>query len=662
MSVDEIFLLACLDQIEQCEARLLTWGLVDGFLSSEEMSALVDPMLDDLQYADGLSFVSVATVIKALKDRALLFDVGEEPGSRYRSRMAEAVRLFFRLRQLFPQHRGLTGWQSAPTLVADFRFIWRRRRYPRRGVSAGEGLASITASTSDGYARQAIAALIDSYGPEFALAGFQVDAASRILGGFENQRSSATLVSAGTGSGKTLAFYLPALARIASHIRRDPIQSRWVKILAVYPRNELLKDQFAEVYSQARRLDGSLLAAGRRKVLIGTFFGPTPNEAATAQDSNGWRQHRAGLVCEFLRCPTERCDGEMVWQNADRSTGTERLSCLECGSVIDSDEVILTRSRLQRESPDVLFTTTEMLNQRMGDTRFSHLFGLGDRTQRSVEMMLLDEVHIQDPMTSLNPTMTVGDQIAETVLLRRGADAKAALARAIEVLGLVGMPRPAERVSNYPHQLSGGMRQRVMIAMALACEPKLLIADEPTTALDVTIQKQILELIDDLRRRLGMAVILVTHDLGVIAGRADRVAVMYAGQVMETTTTTAAVRQPAAPLHRGAVRRAAGEGGRRDRTAVQHPGPCRPDLTAPPHGLPVRRPVPVRAGHAARQNEPPLEGDTWDHLYRCFFPVGKAGEPERRRLHGDRGGARPASAQRARPATDEGCLLQPTAW
>jgi peptide/nickel transport system ATP-binding protein len=153
----------------------------------------------------------------------------------------------------------------------------------------------------------------------------------------------------------------------------------------------------------------------------------------------------------------------------------------------------------------------------------------------------------QDPLSSLNPTHTVGAQIAETVLLHRDVTKKEALDRAVEVLDLVGMPRARERVEEYPHQFSGGMRQRVMIAMALACQPKLLIADEPTTALDVTIQKQILELIDDLRHRLGMAVIMVTHDLGVIAGRADRVAVMYAGKVVETTETSALYANPRHP-------------------------------------------------------------------------------------------------------------------
>jgi peptide/nickel transport system ATP-binding protein len=237
----------------------------------------------------------------------------------------------------------------------------------------------------------------------------------------------------------------------------------------------------------------------------------------------------------------------------------------------------------------------------------------------------------QDPMTSLNPTMTIGDQIAETVLLHRGADHKAATARAVEVLGLVGMPRPAERVSNYPHQLSGGMRQRVMIAMALACEPKLLIADEPTTALDVTIQKQILELIDDLRRRLGLAVILVTHDLGVIAGRADRVAVMYAGRVMETTSTSRLFANPRHPYTEalfGALPEKAADGTERLYSIPGMP----PDLTQPPKACRFA----ARCQYVqdtCRESEPPLEGDSWDHAYRCYFPVGRAGGDDTAVLH-----------------------------
>ena len=143
----------------------------------------------------------------------------------------------------------------------------------------------------------------------------------------------------------------------------------------------------------------------------------------------------------------------------------------------------------------------------------------------------------QDPMTSLNPTWTIGRQIAEPVRIHQGASKKEALDRAVEVLRLVGMPRPEERLQQYPHQLSGGLRQRVMIAMALACQPKLLIADEPTTALDVTIQAQILDLIDELRQSLDMAVLLITHDMGVIASRTDRVMVMYAGKIIEGAST-----------------------------------------------------------------------------------------------------------------------------
>ncbi|MDA8290080.1 MAG: ABC transporter ATP-binding protein, partial [Actinomycetota bacterium] len=145
------------------------------------------------------------------------------------------------------------------------------------------------------------------------------------------------------------------------------------------------------------------------------------------------------------------------------------------------------------------------------------LVGLDDRDMRSIRGNEVAMI-FQDPMTSLNPTLTVGRQIAESVRLHRGASRRAALDRALEVLTLVGVPHPSERLGYYPHQLSGGLRQRVMIAIALACEPKLLIADEPTTALDVTIQAQILDLIDDLRDRLHMAVVLITHDMGVIAG------------------------------------------------------------------------------------------------------------------------------------------------
>jgi peptide/nickel transport system ATP-binding protein len=231
-------------------------------------------------------------------------------------------------------------------------------------------------------------------------------------------------------------------------------------------------------------------------------------------------------------------------------------------------------------------------------------------------------VVFQDPLASLNPTMTIGDQIAESVRLHRGVSWKAAHRRAVEVLGLVGMPRPAERVGNYPHQLSGGMRQRVMIAIALACEPKLLIADEPTTALDVTIQKQILELIDDLRHRLGMAVILVTHDLGVIAGRADRVAVMYAGRVVETADTPALFASPRHPyteaLFEALPERAAAEIGPVVHRLYNIPGQP-PDLTQPPRGCKFA----ARCRYAqdiCRQTEPSLTTGG-RHLYRCYFPL-----------------------------------------
>jgi oligopeptide/dipeptide ABC transporter ATP-binding protein len=153
----------------------------------------------------------------------------------------------------------------------------------------------------------------------------------------------------------------------------------------------------------------------------------------------------------------------------------------------------------------------------------------------------------QEPMTSLNPVYTVGDQIGEAVRLHRKVSKRQSLDRALEMLHLVGIPSAAKRLDDYPHQLSGGMRQRVMIAMALCCDPRLLIADEPTTALDVTIQAQILELMRSLRDRLGMAILLITHDLGVVAEMADDVAVMYAGRVVESGPVGAIFASPQHP-------------------------------------------------------------------------------------------------------------------
>jgi peptide/nickel transport system ATP-binding protein len=157
----------------------------------------------------------------------------------------------------------------------------------------------------------------------------------------------------------------------------------------------------------------------------------------------------------------------------------------------------------------------------------------------------------QEPMTSLNPVLTIGRQIGETLRLHQGMNAKQAEERSVEMLTLVGIPAPGRRVREYPHQLSGGMRQRVMIAMALACNPKLLIADEPTTALDVTIQAQILDLMRDLKTRLGSAIMLITHDLGVVAEMAQRVVVMYAGRKVEEATAAEIFANPQHPYTRG---------------------------------------------------------------------------------------------------------------
>ncbi|GFE65765.1 ABC transporter ATP-binding protein [Litoreibacter roseus] len=207
----------------------------------------------------------------------------------------------------------------------------------------------------------------------------------------------------------------------------------------------------------------------------------------------------------------------------------------------------------------------------------------------------------QDPMTSLNPVFTVGFQIAEPLRKHMGLGKRAARARSVELLELVGIPDAARRLSDYPHQFSGGMRQRVMIAIALACDPKVLIADEPTTALDVTIQAQILELIKDLRQKLGMAIIWITHDLGVIAGIADRVVVMYGGQIVEQAPVKELFGNPQHPYTRALLETIPSvRGPREDKLNVIEGQP--PIMGAAPTACPFRARCSFRHDRCDREN------------------------------------------------------------
>ena len=222
----------------------------------------------------------------------------------------------------------------------------------------------------------------------------------------------------------------------------------------------------------------------------------------------------------------------------------------------------------------------------------------------------------QEPMTSLNPVHTVGAQIAEVLVEHEGLSAAEARARAIEMLETVGIPEPARRVDSHPHEMSGGMRQRAMIAMALACRPSLLIADEPTPALDVTIQAQILDLMEDLQARLGMAIVFITHDLGVVAQTARRVVVMYAGQVVESGPVEEIFERPRMPYTAGLIasipRLGGSSRGQRLRTIpgnvpalLERPAGCR-FVTRCPHAAP-----------ACRTTPPALESVAEGHDVRC---------------------------------------------
>ncbi len=277
-----------------------------------------------------------------------------------------------------------------------------------------------------------------------------------------------------------------------------------------------------------------------------------------------------------------------------------------CGKSVANMTILgLTRGPHTTISGRVMYEGTDLLQMGADDLR----------QVRGNDIAMI----FQDPLSSLHPFYRIGDQIVEAIRIHRNTSRASARARAIELLGLVGVPEPSRRVDDYPHEFSGGMRQRAMIAMALANEPKLLIADEPTTALDVTTQAQILSLLDDLQSRLGMAVILITHDLGVVAENADRVLVMYAGRVVEAGSIDQIFYDPGHPYTWGLLGSLPSLDLHRHDQLPQIAG-VPPSLLAPPRGCHFRD----RCPHAFDRclKVPALESrlpDSPDHRDRCWL-------------------------------------------
>jgi len=234
----------------------------------------------------------------------------------------------------------------------------------------------------------------------------------------------------------------------------------------------------------------------------------------------------------------------------------------------------------------------------------------------------------QDPMTSLNPVLTIGNQISEAIILHLGMSKREARQRSIELLETVGIADAAKRLDDYPHQFSGGMRQRAMIAMGLSCNPQLLIADEPTTALDVTIQAQIIDLVKELKGELGMAVIWITHDLGVVAGLADRVIVMYAGHIVETAAVQALYQDPRMPYTLGLLRSIPRLDDERKSRLTSIEG-LPPDLLNPPPGCPFAPRCPYTIERCLVENPPLVATGTDDHLAACWIDVTDGQDPTR---------------------------------
>lgn len=373
-----------LNIIEDQDASFLNWGLTDESWSESEILTLLGTLTstpDDL--------------LDELVDANLIFELPTTWPQRYRSRMSEAVRLLANLRQLFPQR----PWQAAPGLVSDFRFRHAPRRFPIRDVDPDQ-----VAELMAGFGNARVAAIRSVLGAR-SLSKFQCRATEAVMLGTSATTDSGVVVGAGTGSGKTLAFYLPALSFLIDEKKRGGNRS----VVALYPRNELLKDQLMTALIEVR----GIRARGGPQLRIGAYFGPTPSSGYEPSARNGWRRVSESWVCPYLKCPSvkaenqESCGGDLGWSDQDRKRGVERLVCVTCNSEVTADELALTRDSMHSTTPDLLFSTTEMLNRNLCNGRSMSIFGVGPNADRSPALILLDEIHTYEGSTGAQTAFTL---------------------------------------------------------------------------------------------------------------------------------------------------------------------------------------------------------------------------------------------------------------
>ena len=485
-------LLELLRRLETAEVRLLTWGCVDGAFEESEVLEHARQVIRDLpESAPG----SEDELLDGLVATGWLWRLPGE--SRYRSRMAEAVRLFARLRQMFPPKTGAAvaadAWRSAPMLVADYRLLVRPRRFPKRDLTSAVVLQEL--ALPDAVSIALIRAFMRSASSSpRSLARFQVEATRRILGRVQAANGGGTIVCAGTGSGKTLAFYLPAFLSIARTLKGG---AEWTRCLAIYPRNELLKDQLREALANTKLIKPVLATQGLRPISIGALYGDVPKDPKAVEwGDSAWPAAtlggKPGRVCPYIACSD--CNTQMIWRDSDRQAGAERLICRVCKWELGPDDIRLTRASLLSRPPDILFTSTEMLNQRLSQRKFHRLFGIGVNQGQQPQLMLLDEVH----------TYEGGQGAHVALLLRRWR----ALARAkVHTVGLSATLEDAARffsdLTGVPASLVAEVAAKLEDSEEAGAEYQLAIRGDPSSQaslLSTSIQGLML-----LRRILGQA-------------------------------------------------------------------------------------------------------------------------------------------------------------